>query len=50
MAIATRDVISVPPTQSIIGAVEIMTRCGFRRLPVTDAGTRRLAESSRQVM
>jgi CBS domain-containing protein len=42
MAIATRDVISVPPTQSIIGAVEIMTRCGFRRLPVTDAGTRKL--------
>jgi len=42
MAIATRDVISVPPTQSIIGAVEIMTRCGFRRLPVTDAGTKKL--------
>ena len=42
MAIATRDVISIPPTQSIIGAVEIMTRCGFRRLPVTDAGTRKL--------
>ncbi len=42
MAIATRDVISIPPTQSIIGAVEIMTKCGFRRLPVTDAGTRKL--------
>jgi CBS domain-containing protein len=42
MAIATRDVISVPPTQSIIGAVEIMTKCGFRRLPVTDAGTKKL--------
>ena len=42
MAIATRDVISVPPTQSILGAVEIMTRCGFRRLPVTDAGTKKL--------
>ncbi len=42
MAIATREVISIPPTQSIIGAVEIMTRCGFRRLPVTDAGTRKL--------
>ncbi|MFA4877900.1 MAG: CBS domain-containing protein [Methanoregula sp.] len=39
MAIATRDVISVPPTQSIITAVEQMTKCGFRRLPVTDAGT-----------
>jgi CBS domain-containing protein len=42
MAIATCDVISIPPTQSIIGAVEIMTGCGFRRLPVTDAGTKKL--------
>lgn len=42
MAIATTDVISIPPTKSIIGAVEQMTKCGFRRLPVTDAGTKRL--------
>jgi CBS domain-containing protein len=42
MAIATRDVISLPQTQSIILAVEQMTRCGFRRLPVTDAGTKKL--------
>jgi len=42
MAIATHDVISIPPTQSIIGAVEVMTKCGFRRLPVTDAGTKKL--------
>jgi CBS domain-containing protein len=42
MAIATRDVISVPPTTSIIGAVEQMTTCGFRRLPVTDSGTKKL--------
>ena len=42
MAIATRDVISLPQTQSIMAAVEQMTKCGFRRLPVTDAGTRRL--------
>lgn len=42
MAIATREVISVPQTMSIIDAVETMTRCGFRRLPVVDAGTRRL--------
>lgn len=42
MAIATRDVISVPPTQSIISAVAAMTECGFRRLPVTDAGTRKI--------
>ena len=42
MGIATHDVISAPPTQSIIGAVEQMTTCGFRRLPITDAGTRKL--------
>jgi CBS domain-containing protein len=42
MAIASREVVSVPPTIAIIGAIEKMTVCGFRRLPVTDAGTRRL--------
>lgn len=42
MAIATRDVVSVPPTTTIMGAVETMTKCGFRRLPVTDAGTKKL--------
>jgi CBS domain-containing protein len=42
MAIATHDVISIPPTQSILGAVGQMTECGFRRLPVTDAGTKKL--------
>ena len=42
MAIATQDVVSAPPTQTIISAVGQMTKCGFRRLPVTDAGTRRL--------
>jgi CBS domain-containing protein len=42
MAIASRDVVSVPPTIPIIGAIEKMTECGFRRLPVTDPGTRRL--------
>jgi CBS domain-containing protein len=42
MGIATRDVISVPPTQTIMGAVEMMTKCNFRRLPVTDPGTKKL--------
>jgi len=42
MTIATRDVVSVPPTQSIISAVATMTECGFRRLPVTDAGTKKI--------
>jgi CBS domain-containing protein len=42
MAIATHDVVSVPPTESIMGAVGMMTKYGFRRLPVTDAGTKKL--------
>jgi CBS domain-containing protein len=42
MAIATQDVVSAPPTQTIFAAVEQMTKCGFRRLPVTDAGTHKL--------
>lgn len=42
MAIATQEVISVPPTRTIMDAAEQMTSCGFRRLPVTDAGTRKL--------
>jgi CBS domain-containing protein len=42
MAIATQDVVSAPPTQTILGAVGQMTTCGFRRLPITDPGTRKL--------
>jgi len=42
MAIATQDVISCPPTQTILAAAEQMTKSGFRRLPITDAGTRKL--------
>ncbi|NLA39380.1 MAG: CBS domain-containing protein [Methanomicrobiales archaeon] len=42
MAIATRDVVTAQQTTSIIQAVGIMTREGFRRLPVVDAGTHRL--------
>jgi len=42
MAIATRNVITAQQTTTIIQAVEIMTREGFRRLPIVDAGTHRL--------
>ena len=42
MEIATTRVVSVPPTMAIIGAAQTMTTCGFRRLPVTDPGTRRM--------
>jgi CBS domain-containing protein len=42
MAFSTKNVIAVPQTMTILGAVETMTRWGFRRLPVVDPGTRRL--------
>jgi CBS domain-containing protein len=42
MAIATREVITASPTTTIMGAVEKMTECGFRRLPVADPGSKRL--------
>ncbi|RJS71918.1 MAG: CBS domain-containing protein [Candidatus Syntrophoarchaeum sp. WYZ-LMO15] len=42
MRIATTDVVTVPPTMTIMGAVKTMTRYGCRRLPVTDAGTNKL--------
>jgi CBS domain-containing protein len=42
MAVATRDVVSVPPSATIQGAVETMTNCGFRRLPVVDPGSRKI--------
>jgi CBS domain-containing protein len=42
MAIATREVVSIPQTTTIFQAVETMTKCGFRRLPITDAGTKKI--------
>lgn len=42
MAIASRDVVTLAPTSTIIGAVEAMTKFGFRRIPITDPGTHRL--------
>jgi CBS domain-containing protein len=42
MAIATRDVVTAQRTTTIMQAVEIMTRAGFRRLPIVDAGTHHL--------
>ena len=41
-SIATRDVLTVPPTMSIIGTARTMEKHGFRRLPITDAGTDRV--------
>jgi CBS domain-containing protein len=42
ISIATRHVISAPPTMRIFGAIETLTEWGFRRLPIVDPGTRRL--------
>lgn len=42
MTIATKDVVTIPPTMSVIGAVKTMFNKGFRRLPIADAGTNRL--------
>ncbi len=42
MTVASREVITIPPTMPVIGAVKTMLNHGFRRLPVADAGTNRL--------
>ncbi len=42
MSIATLRVVTIPPTMTIKGAAETMSRYRFRRLPVTDPGTNRL--------
>jgi len=42
MSIAAKEVVAIPPTMSIKGAAETMTKYGFRRLPVADPGTNRL--------
>lgn len=42
MSLATREVITVPPTMPVIGAVKTMLTHGFRRIPIADAGTNRL--------
>jgi CBS domain-containing protein len=42
MMVAKRDVVQIPPTMTIMGAVKTMVKYQFRRLPVSDPGTRRL--------
>ena len=39
---ASPDVVTVPPTTIIMGAIKTMTFYGFSRLPIADAGTKRL--------
>ncbi|RMF90831.1 MAG: CBS domain-containing protein, partial [Methanobacteriota archaeon] len=42
MALATKDVLTIPPTSTIKSAIEVMMENRFRRLPVADPGTDRL--------
>ena len=43
MAIASKDVITLPPTANIMTTAKTMVNHGFRRVPIADAGTNRLA-------
>ena len=42
LTLATRDVITLTPTATIMEAIRIMTEKRFRRVPITNAGTGRL--------
>jgi len=42
LSAASPDVVTVPPTTTIMGAIKTMTFYGFSRLPIADAGTKRL--------
>jgi len=42
MDIATKDVFTLPPTSTIMNALKMMLKRNFRRIPIADAGTRRL--------
>ena len=37
-----KGVVTVPPTTTIMGAAKTMVGYGYRRLPVADAGTKRI--------
>ncbi|MDD3421031.1 MAG: CBS domain-containing protein [Methanocellales archaeon] len=42
MMVASKDVVTVPPTMTIMGIVKTLVSYGFRRIPIADAGTHRL--------
>ncbi len=42
MAACQREVVTVPPTTTIMGAARTMVGYGYRRLPVADPGTKRI--------
>ncbi len=42
MDIATKDVFTLPPTSTLMNALKMMLKRNFRRIPIADAGTKRL--------
>lgn len=42
VGVASPDVVTVPPTTTIMGAIKTMTFYGFSRIPIADPGTKRL--------
>jgi CBS domain-containing protein len=42
MDYCTANVVSIPPTSTIMSAIKSMLKYNFRRIPIADAGTRRL--------
>ncbi len=42
MDLASRNVITIPPTSTIMTSMKTMIRYSFRRVPIADAGTKRL--------
>ncbi len=42
MDYCTTNVVTIPPTSTIMSAVKSMLKYNFRRIPIADAGTRRL--------
>jgi CBS domain-containing protein len=42
MAACHRDVVTIPPTTTIMGAARTMVGYGYRRLPIADPGTKRV--------
>lgn len=42
LAMASKNVITLPPTTNIMGTVKTMLKYGFRRVPIADPGTNRL--------
>jgi CBS domain-containing protein len=42
MSVATKHVITIPPTTKIIDAIKIMTERKFRHIPITNAGTNKI--------